>query len=241
MAGTKAGGITLTGPWGPLGTFLQKASLHERWERAMDRAIAKEAHRIAKLIIDSFNEQGSHGTKWQPPAENTLKMRRAKGKRGRTKSLLVYGDLKGSVKVKKAGSTEYFVGVHRSAKAKRTGRSLADVGAINEFGAANFQIPVTQKMRSYFWFLHLKTRGAWRPGSGRRPPRFMIYPISPRKTVITMTIPARPFIRPVWEGEKEKTGDNIVQQTLVEIGWPSGVGAATGLGFLQGVQGSRIR
>jgi hypothetical protein len=207
----------------------------------MDRAIGKEAHKIANMIRDAFNSQGSHGTKWEPPAEETLRMRRAKGKRGRTKALMVYGDLRGSIKVKKVGSTEWFVGVHRSAKHRRTGKALANIAAIHEFGADGFTIPVTKKMRAYFWFLHLKTRGAWRAGSGRKPPKFMIMPIHPSKTVIEMRIPARPFIRPVWEGEKEESGNRIVKQTLVEIGWPGSVGAATGLGFLQGVLGSRIR
>lgn len=239
--GRSAGGITLTGPWGPLGAFLQKASIKERWERAIDRAIGKEAHRIAKLIIDSFNNQGHGGTKWEPPSEQTLKMRRARGKRGRTKALLVNGDLKGSIKVKKAESMSWFVGVHRTAKAKRTGKSLANVGAIHEFGTKSYSIRVTKKMRAYFWFLHLKTRGAWRAGSGRRPPKYMIMPIHPSKTVIQMRIPARPFIRPVWDSEGKEWGERVVQQTLVEIGWPGSVGFATGLGFLQGVQGSRIR
>jgi hypothetical protein len=241
VAGGKAGGVSLYGPWGPLGAFLQKASVHARWERALDRAIGKEAHKIAKMISDTFNAQGAKGKKWKPPAAGTLLMRRAKGKRGRTKALMVYGDLKGSIKVKHAGSTEWFVGIHRSAKGKRGGKALANVGAIHEFGAPRFEIPVTRKMRAYFWYLHIKTRGAWRPGTGRKPPKFMVMPIHPGKTEIRMSIPARPFIRPVWDAEKEESGNRIVKQTLVEIGWPGAVGAATGLGFLQGAAGSRIR
>jgi hypothetical protein len=243
MAGGKmgAGGVQLVGPWDVLGAFLQKASVHERWISAMDRAIGKEAHHLANEIRNSFNNQGSAGKKWEPPSANTLLLRRAKGTRGRTKALMVHGDLRGSIKAKRAGKTEWFVGVHRSARARRTGKSLANIAAIQEFGADNFDIPVTEKMRRFFWYLHNKTRGAWRPGSRRRAPKFMIMPISKHKTVITLRIPARPFIGPIWKAEKEASGYRIVNQTMVEIGWPGSIGAATGLGFIRGITGSRMR
>jgi hypothetical protein len=149
-------------------------------EKSFDRAIAQEAHHMQRAIIQTFTQQGAGRVRWAPLSEMTLALRRRRRFAG-TKALIDRGDLRRSIKVRKAtgrdaggrftsgGGASYFIGVHRTERAA-DGGPLVNIAVIHEQGA-----------------------------------RIKIFGKSPAR------IPARPFIAPVWEKEGQKSAERIFE------------------------------
>lgn len=220
--------VRLTGEWKALAQTLSKMGSPALWTAASSQAMGREAHRLRGIIIKGFNAQGPKGVKWKKLAHMTIALRRAMGFRG-TKALMRSGDLRNSIKVVEEGSEDWFVGVHRTARSK-TGQPLVDIATVHELGSkGEIRIKVTPKMRRFFMAMFLKTTSVahrrrmsksartGKPGRGRMP-KFAIMPLSPSTKVLVIRIPARPFIGPVWDSEKDTSAANVINGTLRNMG-----------------------
>jgi len=96
-----------------------------------------------------------------------------------------------------------FVGVLRTAKSA-DGDSYMNIALIHEYGTKSYAIKVTDAMRRFFFFLHIKSGGK-------------INPISPwQDYVLHPGVPARPFIRPAMEKIRPKI------ERIVEVAFTTG-------------------
>lgn len=153
--------------------FLRLSKTVKRRERlAVKRALVITVGEVKKTIRDSGNPR------WRPLSPFTLLARR----HGGTKPLIDNGDLFNGITFQHNEiSNEGFVGILRSSKTP-DGKSLMNIGLIHELGVGPYVIPVTDKLRRFFWAMHFKSGG-------------VIHPLSPNKTMILHPgIPARPFL-----------------------------------------------
>lgn len=196
--------VKRTGDWDKMATLLTNAANPLVWQRASEKAIIKEVHRLRRIIVEAFNRGGPDGARWQRLSPMTNLVSRAYGK-GDRKPLLDTGDLRNSIQVTQEGDG-WFVGVHRNVKGK-SGKKIIDIAELHENGAGPFRINVTDKMRKYFLWLNKKTGG-------------QIKPLKLSTSFIVVKIPARPFIGPVWEKEKNNSEKNIISNTVKNLGIP---------------------
>jgi hypothetical protein len=165
---------------------------------------------MRRLIVEGIREQAPGGKAFRPLAPGTLKMRELRRFRG-TKALIVRGDLRNSITVRRVSAGASFVGVLKSARAK-DGRSLANVAEVHEFGSNPIVIRITPKMRA---LLHLMNRERGRDSRGRFTRTRSQYGQASKGFVI-IRIPARPFIRPV--AEKHFKPADVRQRFLARVG-----------------------
>lgn len=179
--------MELTGDWAKAAKLA--SGLSARFQRAVAQATAQEAQQIRGNIVKGIRA----GKGFAPLSPMTLAIRKAGGFGG-SKALIRTGALIGAITAVKVGGG-WFVGLLRQAKSKG-GKSLANVGAIHEFGASWTQ-PFTAKSRRFLFAMLRKaglSRGGPRaggPGGGGG------------KTTLSITIPARPFIGPVVEAAQK--------------------------------------
>lgn len=197
--------VKKTGQWGPLGQLLARGANPLVWRQAKERAIVKEAHRLRRIIIEGFNSGGPSGARWPRLKPITQLISRAHGK-GDRKPLMDSGDLRNSIAVTQE-KDGWFVGVHKKAQGRKGKRKMVDIAAVHENGTKRYTIAVTPKMRGYFIWLSKATKG-------------QIKPLKASTTHITVQIPARPFIGPVWEKEKDASARNISVDTIKNLGLP---------------------
>ncbi len=116
-----------------------------KWEREIPEAIQQSVHQSAlelnNVIVKGLRDQAPGGKKIKPLAQSTVDRRRTRSKSGArysTKALIDNGDLIRSIKTHKLrGLAAYFVGVHRTERAKskeNRGESLVNIATIHEFG-----------------------------------------------------------------------------------------------------------
>lgn len=146
---------------------------------AIKKVQAKLAMHVMRQIREGVRSGFPRGgEKFAPNAASTIAQKRS------SKPLINHGDLLRSINATQEGGV-WFVGVHRNAKAK-DGRDMWNIAEIHEFGTDPFDIPVTAKLRGW-WFAMVK-KGIFDS------------PLSPKTTVIKHPgIVARPFLRPVWD------------------------------------------
>lgn len=160
---------------------------------AIDKTVLQEAQFFRKEIVKGIRTQKPGGKAFKPLAKNTIRTRRAQGFRGR-KALIRSGGLRNSITVVKV-SGGAFVGILRSARSK-DGESMVNIGEIHEFGRGPFLVPITPKSRAF-----LGAAG--------------VDPIPGRVAVVT--IPARPFLRPVFKKHgKPSTAKRRVMRRLAK-------------------------
>ena len=111
------------------------ASLAKKVQVAEGRLTALYAHEFQAEVVKGITNQKPGGTPWEPLAASTLMQRQRKEKVRNPKILIVTGQLRRSVIVRKVGQG-YFVGVLRQAqhRDKSGTRSLANIAAVHEFG-----------------------------------------------------------------------------------------------------------
>lgn len=174
--------VTKIGDWSLARKILSGAG--RRVQDAIDKAVLQEAQFFRGKIVEGLRSGAPGGQALDPPAPTTLAIRRFRGFKG-SKPLIVRGDLRNSIAVVKQGDG-VFVGVLRTAKAK-SGQPLVNVAAVHEFGSRTFAVKLTPKARR---FLHAAFRSAGldAPSGGR-----------PSTGIAVIRIPARPFLRPVFE------------------------------------------
>lgn len=201
--------LTKTGEWAAARRIL--ASAPKRIREAQDKAVLQEAQFFRTKIVEGLRSGSPGGQAFQPLAPTTLAIRRLRGGKG-TKPLIHHGDLRNSIAVVKEGDG-VFVGVLRSAKGSG-GASLVNVAAIHEFGSRPIVLKITPKVRA---LLHAAFRkaGLDKPAGDR-----------PSTGVAVIRIPARPFLRPVFEtyGAPEEVAKRFVERVAKLLGGDFGTG-----------------
>lgn len=213
--------MQLTGDW-------QKAAkiasgLQARWQKAVAQAVAQEAQQIRGDIVKGIRS----GKGFAPLSPTTLALRKAGGFGG-SKPLIRTAALIGAITAVKAAGGAWFVGLLRQAKSK-AGKSLANIGAIHEYGASWSQTLTPKARRFLFAMLKksglagattttlssgakvMKKGGRWRDHKGQFLSGAQLAEAKAASAAaqgsgasgatgsITITIPARPFIGPVIE------------------------------------------
>jgi phage gpG-like protein len=195
--------VTRTGDWTAARRIL--ASAPKRIREAQDKAVLQEAQFFRTKIVEGLRSGAPGGQALQPLAPTTLAIRRLRGGKG-TKPLIRHGDLRNSIAVVREGNG-VFVGVLRSAKSSGGG-SLVNIAAVHEFGSRPIVVKITPKVRR---FLHAAFRKAGLDEkSGDRP----------STGVAVIRIPARPFLRPVFEkyGAPEEVARRFVERVAKLLG-----------------------
>lgn len=155
----------------------------QRFRRAVERAVLQEAHLYRKELVQGLTTGSPGGKSLTPLADSTLATRRASGIRG-TKPLIARGDLRRSITVVKGPAGSAFVGILRSARG-RDGQLLVNVAQVHELGKV-VVFRLTPKSRRFLAMMLRKAGIEPRDGSGSQ-------------GIVVVKIPARPFLRPVWE------------------------------------------
>lgn len=169
-----------TGDWGKVrGVFDQAAN---KVSDAAHKAVLQEAHFLRAKIVTGIKDQAPGGQEFKPLSPWTLAARRLAGFAG-TKALIRTGDLRNSIAVIEKPD-RVFIGVSRNATA-RDGKRMIDIADIQEFGRGPFVVRITDKMRKFLAILRKEAGLAGPTEAGH-------------KEFLTITIPARPFIGPVF-------------------------------------------
>jgi hypothetical protein len=172
------------GDWKKVSDVLSAAP--RKLEAAMRKATLQEGQFMRSKIVQGITRQAPGGKPFTPLADGTLITRRAKGFHG-TKALIVRADLRNSISVKEHGdglSGGVFIGIQRSARSP-SGKSMVDIAEIHEFGSKPLIIQMTPKMKRFLRMAYRKAMVPFRPGNGTG--------------IIVSRIPARPFLRPVFD------------------------------------------
>lgn len=161
---------------------------------ASQQSILQEAHYLRGEIVKGLQSQEPGGKAFKPLSPLTLAARRLAGFRG-TKALMVHGDLRNGIRVESLGKLKgAFIGILRTAKAA-DGKPLVNVAEVQEYGAGPFTVALTPKVMRYLAMLFKELNGE---GAIPKPFWLMKAKASAKKFLI-IKIPARPFIRPIFE------------------------------------------
>lgn len=176
--------VSLLGDW-------QKAqrivgTMGQKFKMASQRAMMQEAQFLRAEIVKGIREGAPGGKAFKELSHLTLAMRKGTGFKG-TKPLIRRGELRGSVVVKTEQGGA-FVGVLKSARSK-DGKSLVNIAEVHEYGAGPFVVPITPKSRRFYHAA--MARAGYVPFRGKHP--------GTRVQVAIIKIPARPFLRPVFD------------------------------------------
>lgn len=186
-----------------------------RWEEAarffhgasgeISKAIAKgqaeEARFLQRKVKQGLRTQAPGGKRFEPLSPLTLAVRKFQGFGGK-KALIVRGDLRNSIKVKK-GRDGWFVGVLRTAKS-RDGEKMVNIAEVQEFGSGPIVMEVTKAMRGFLAAAFTAAFGGITAGGGGF-----------STGIIVTRVPARPFLRPVFE--KYGKGDEMKRRFLIRV------------------------
>ena len=172
---------------------------------AMRRAILKEANYLVGQIKLGIRNQAPGGVMFKPLAASTLRR-----KKNKSKALIQWGDLMDSINVKEIGNLRTngaaFVGVHRTAARKRgrKGPPLVNIAAIHENGTRPYTIPVTPRLRR--WWFAMFMQGVFST------------PLSRRRTVINHPgVPKRAFIRPAFDRWNKNAPERIAEAVAADV------------------------
>lgn len=203
--------MKLFGDWSKIP---QVGTLAKRFQTAVAQSLLKEGHLLRGKVVAGIASGAPGGKPFAPLSPITLALRSAQGFGG-NKPLNVTGALRGGIVVHRTGSgtnTQVFVGLLRQAAAKN-GKSLANIGAIHEFGKTWTQT-MTKKSRAWFFVMLAKAgfKGQ-KPGVSKN-----------TGGQITIRIPARPFLAPVFDAERpaiaKRFWENVARGVGGDLGKP---------------------
>jgi len=204
----------LNGPWDQTGRALKVLATPGIYKAAYKKAATKEAHRLRGLMIDAFKKGGPAGQRWPRLSVFTQLVSRAKGK-GDRRPLTDNADLRNSIAVHEENDV-IFVGTHRKAKAKKSKKhksGMINIALVHNYGTRLYTIKVSEKMRKYFRWLFVATKG-------------QIKPLKASTTHISMRIPARPWVEPVWDRESRQSAQNITNDMIKLLSFSGLLGGA---------------
>lgn len=212
------------GDWKKLSAVVD--SMRVRHERAVRVALLREAHFLRGRMVVGIASGSPGGQAFAPLKATTLAMRKARGFSG-SKPLIVTGSLRRSISVVQVrGSVglggAVFIGVHRQTKGKG-GKSMTNIAEIHEYGRS-WKQKLSPRARRYLFAILGKskigrgpagrnTRGQFTRGKYQRAG-------GPGDGTISIHIPARPFVRPVY---REYAQPDAVKQRFIK-NVASGVG-----------------
>lgn len=166
--------IEKVGDWNASAKVLSEA--HDRLYEAIRRGLHQTGQRMRTAIVKGIRDQAPGGKTFAPITALTA------SRKGSSKALIHHGDLMNAITYRvDEGKLQVFVGILRNTRGrnKETGAPyMVDIADVHEFGRV---IEVTPKMRRFF----LREFG-----------------IALKPTTTHIYIPARPFLRPVFEAEK---------------------------------------
>ena len=175
------------------GTQKRLLNLEKRFPRAFRRELLREANVLSKDIRQGIIRQAPGGKAFTPLAKSTIAMK------GSSKALIDNGasGLLGSIGVSEHGET-VFVGVNRNAKDK-DGETLHNIAQYQEEGTRPYTIPITDKMRRFFFAMY--KRGIFNA------------PLPKTRTRIRHPgIPARPYMQPAFEQWNKGINDRMIKK-----------------------------
>ena len=173
----------LVGQWNTAHRVL--GNFEKDLNRAVESAMRIELVDLTGRIKKGIRSQSPGGKAFTELSELTLASREFAGKKGRNKILMVDGDLLGSITWKLSGDAGW-VGVNKKAQSE-DGTSMSNIAAVHEFGYEPIVIPYTDSVRKYLMAMMTS------------------YGIEPtmesgdKKDVLIISIPARPFLKPVFK------------------------------------------
>ncbi len=179
-------------------------TMRNRFEAAVRIALLREAHFLRGKMVQGIASGAPGGFALRPLAATTLAMRKARGFAG-SKPLIVTGTLRRSFSVVHVrGGTgiggAVFVGIHRQTRAK-SGKSMVNIAEIHEFGRS-WRQKLSPRARRYLFAILGKTNIGRGPAGRNSKGQFTRGKYMPRaggiKGEISIHIPARPFVRPVF-------------------------------------------
>lgn len=187
--------IKKVGEWAILTKLLR--NVVRRTSKGIRRAIARESLRYMRAMTLGIVRGAPGGQRFRELAKITVAL-----KGGKSKPLIDRSDLLRSIKSKSVGLFSYFAGIHRKERG-RTGKMLANIGEIHEFGVPLIIQKVTFGQHKFF-------RGLVRRGLMAFAPRI--------GSIIMIRIPARPFVGPVYRIMAPGTPKRVMRDFLGEIG-----------------------
>jgi phage gpG-like protein len=192
--------VKRTGDWQLARELLRGAPA--RLKAATDRALRQEAEQLRSEVVEGITKQAPAGQAFSPLARFTVAKRRLRKFSG-SKALIQNADLRNAITAT-VKNGEAFVGVPRKARG-RDGSQLADVAKLNEFGSDPIIIPVTPKMRRFLHVLRREAGDAPPAAGGTSTPG-----------VIVTRIPARPFLRPVFDKFRRDAGKRFLSRVAAQ-------------------------
>jgi len=175
--------ILKTGDWDKVQQVLQRTP--EKLAAATKKALLQEGEFFRGKIVEGLRDQSPGGQAFKALSPLTVAARKLKGFGG-SKALIRRGDLRNAVTVKEQAG-KVFVGVLRQA-AGSDGKPIANIAAMNEYGAGPIIIRITDRMRR---FLGVLFRKAGFPSQSKGSKASV--------GIVVIRIPPRPFIAPVWQ------------------------------------------
>jgi hypothetical protein len=171
--------IKLLGDWQRASAIT--SSMAARFEKAQERAVLQEAHRLRGLIVQNITSGGQlAGAPFAGLSPGTLVVRAFRGFGG-TKPLMVTGALRNSVSVVKLAGGAVFGGIRRGTT--KGGKGGANLAELHEYGGSWTQ-RMTARQRRFLAAAYRRAGqkfGTGAPGSG----------------MLRIRIPARPYVGPV--------------------------------------------
>jgi len=177
--------IQLTGDWNKL-KRLREAPMLMR--RAIDQALRKEAHFLRNKIVSGIVSQAPGGQPFKQLGPPTIQSRLMRSFSG-TKALILRGELLQAVTVV-VTMEGAFIGILRTARGS-DGHSLMQIADINEHGRGPIRIKMTDKQRKFLFALYKQLEA-------RMGTKYKSTTGGVSGDEITLFIPKRPFLHPVW-------------------------------------------
>jgi hypothetical protein len=193
--------VTKFGDWSKAGSIL--SGIGVKIKDAYTKAAAQEAQHLRKKIVEGLRSGAPGGKQFKPLEASTLAARRfgtRSGGRGKSKPLIVSGDMRNAIQVTRFGTEKFFVGILRKAKG-RDGKRITNVAESHEFGR-KFAVPITDRSRRFLMAIFRRAN--------------ILKPSSEGVTTIAIVvIPPRPFFQPVFD--KEAKPDDVRDRMMKRI------------------------
>jgi hypothetical protein len=216
--------VKLTGDWNEATVLMRKHKTGLFLRKAFDVAVRKQAQEFRKEVVEGIKSGAPGGKKFTPNTPLTVAFK------GSTKPLIDSGTLWRSIKVQRVRRSEYFVGIlwqTQSSKKKGPSYPLVNLAYLHEEGGS-VAIKVTPKMQSYFFAMLRKLGKARRGKKARRAALHIAKAVGGGHSfkvgrTIVIHIPARPFMKPVYEQFSKGARDRVIREVARELGGDFGI------------------
>lgn len=184
-------------------------SLPGRARDAIDKAILQELNFLRKKIVEEFQQGAPVTGSWAPHSPMTKAIRALVGN-VKSKLLIQSASLRNSVGVIPIRGGGGFVGVRRGATTKAS-TGIVNLAMVHELGAT-IHVRMTPKMRRLLFAAMAR--------AGMSKPRAKGAPGASGAAMVKITIPARPYLDPVFSvyGRPEDLERSIMARVAILLG-----------------------